>query len=266
MIIFLAMALPGRLLAISAHEFGHAWVAYRCGDPTAKSLGRMTLNPFKHLDLIGTIMMVVFGFGYAKPVPVNPLHFRHYRRDDLLVSLAGVTMNLLMFIAGCLCMYAWLGSALSRLPQVAASQLEDGVRAITTYQGSKWIYDGQYPYGLDILLKNAPYLSRTILTGLMGGVGATLFQMLGYFVQGNLALYLFNLIPLPPLDGYHVLNDLVLKRDVFATRKMSQYGTMALLLLMVSGVLSKGLGAAMEWVLGGVGDLARAAFSAIGAL
>ncbi len=263
---FLAMALPGRLLAISAHEFGHAWVAYRCGDPTAKSLGRMTLNPLKHLDLLGTVMMVLLGFGYAKPVPVNPLHFRHYRRDDLLVSLAGVTMNLLLFVAGCVCMYAWLGGALSRLPQIAARQLETGVCAITTYQGSQYFYDGQYLYSLEMLLQNAPYLTRAFLISLLGGVGATLFQMLGYFVQVNLALFIFNLIPLPPLDGYHVLNDLALKQDVFAARKTAQYGTMALLVLMVTGVLSKGMGIAMEWVLGGVGDLARAAFSAFGAL
>ena len=75
LLIFL-LALPGRLLAISAHESAHAWVANRCGDPTARLMGRISLNPLKHLDPVGLLMMVLFGFGWAKPVPVNPLNFR----------------------------------------------------------------------------------------------------------------------------------------------------------------------------------------------
>ena len=71
------LAFPGRIIALSAHEFAHAWVAHRCGDDTAKMLGRMTLNPLKHLDPLGTAMMLLVGFGWAKPVPVNPRNYRN---------------------------------------------------------------------------------------------------------------------------------------------------------------------------------------------
>ena len=97
---FFLLAFPGRILAISAHEFAHAWMADKCGDPTARMYGRLTLNPLKHLDLVGTLMMLLLGFGWAKPVPVNPYNFRNYRKDDLKVSLAGITMNLILFLAG----------------------------------------------------------------------------------------------------------------------------------------------------------------------
>ncbi len=78
------------------HEFAHAYAAYKCGDDTAKMQGRLTINPFAHLDFIGTLMIFFFGIGYAKPVPVNPARLKHPRRDMALVSLAGPTSNLLM--------------------------------------------------------------------------------------------------------------------------------------------------------------------------
>lgn len=84
------------LIGFSAHEFSHAFVAYKCGDPTAKALGRLSLNPFRHIDPIGFMCLILFGFGWAKPVEVNPLHFKHYKRDMAFVSLAGVAMNLLL--------------------------------------------------------------------------------------------------------------------------------------------------------------------------
>jgi len=76
------------------HEFAHAYVAYKCGDPTAKAMGRMTLNPIKHLDLIGFLMMLMVGFGYAKAVPINPYNFRNRRKGYFLTAIAGVTVNL----------------------------------------------------------------------------------------------------------------------------------------------------------------------------
>lgn len=82
------------------HEMAHGYVAYKCGDDTAKLKGRLTINPFAHLDLIGTIMILLFGFGYAKPVPVNPARLKHPRRDMALVALAGPVSNIIMgFIA-----------------------------------------------------------------------------------------------------------------------------------------------------------------------
>ena len=84
------------LFSLILHECAHGWVAYKCGDPTAKMLGRLTLNPAKHLDPFGTICMVFLHVGWARPVPVNPRNFRHFRRDYIMVSLAGIITNLLL--------------------------------------------------------------------------------------------------------------------------------------------------------------------------
>ena len=100
MLIFFLLAFPGRIMALSLHEFAHAWMANRCGDPTAKLMGRLTVNPAKHLDPLGTVLMLVVGFGWAKPVPVNPRNFRNPRWDDLKVSLAGVTMKKPLSVRG----------------------------------------------------------------------------------------------------------------------------------------------------------------------
>ncbi len=89
--IFLAI-----LIVMPAHEFAHAFVAYKCGDYTPKARGRLTLNPFAHFDVLGLIMLMVARFGWAKPVPINPYNFKHYKRDYFLVSIAGVTMNLIL--------------------------------------------------------------------------------------------------------------------------------------------------------------------------
>lgn len=96
---FILIAIP-LLYAIIFHELAHGWVAYRFGDPTAKMLGRLTLNPMKHLDPIGTLMLFLFGFGWAKPVPVNPLNIRDHKKGMLLVASAGIIANMLLaFIA-----------------------------------------------------------------------------------------------------------------------------------------------------------------------
>jgi len=96
------MALPIVLIALTVHEFSHGYMAYRLGDPTARNLGRLTLNPLKHLDPIGTICMVLFHFGWAKPVPINSRYFRKPRRDMALTALAGPVSNLLMALTGVL--------------------------------------------------------------------------------------------------------------------------------------------------------------------
>ena len=92
--------LPAVLIALTFHEFAHAYVAYKNGDPTARNLGRMTLNPLAHLDVWGFVCMLLVGFGWAKPVPVNPNNYRNYKKGELTVSLAGVTMNLIIGIIG----------------------------------------------------------------------------------------------------------------------------------------------------------------------
>ena len=137
------------IFALTFHEFGHAYIAYLCGDDTAKSAGRMSLNPLVHLDRFGSIMVLIAGFGYARPVPVNPSNYR-VRNADFYIASAGPLMNLLLGIIGALL------------------------------------------YG--ILAHN----SITMLAGV------PLLFLLKLFIIINFNLFLFNLIPLGPLDGNSV--------------------------------------------------------------
>ena len=184
-IITMLLQIVAILAALILHEISHGYVALWCGDPTAKMLGRLSLRPSHHLDPIGSAMMLLLGVGFAKPVPVNPRNFRNYRRDDLLVSLAGVTMNMLLFLVS------------------------------------------GFLYVLSIRL-----FYETPGNGFASRALFYLYQFFGLFSSLNLGLALFNLLPIPPLDGYHVLNDIVLKGrlqlspDMF---RMFQLGLMALL-------------------------------------
>ena len=94
----LLLTIPALLWALSFHEFCHGFAAKMVGDPTAERYGRLTLNPFEHFDLVGTLMLLLVGFGWAKPVPINTRYFRHPRRDLIIVSLAGVAGNILTAI------------------------------------------------------------------------------------------------------------------------------------------------------------------------
>ena len=94
---------PAILISLTFHEFGHAYAAYKMGDPTARNLGRMTLNPLAHIDPIGFILLVLFGFGWAKPVEINPNYYKNFRSGVMKVSFAGPGMNLLIcFLAECI--------------------------------------------------------------------------------------------------------------------------------------------------------------------
>lgn len=263
-IIFFLLAMPGRLLAISAHEAAHGWAAWKCGDPTAKYMGRVTLNPLKHLDPMGVIMMLVAGFGWAKPVPVNPRNFRNYRRGDLIVSLAGITMNLILFCLGCVAMYAVVGVALAK----AAGNTFMDAYYIAPYAGETVLVVNDSYISMSKLLVYAPYLSDFLVGGIFGEVASYIYQMLMYFTLTNLVLAIFNLIPVPPLDGYHVLNDLVLSRfhntRLFASSRASQIFTAVLFVLIISGVTGEFLSWVQEIVFQGVGSLAGALFTAIG--
>jgi len=164
---FLLLA-PVLLFSMVAHEYAHAEAAYRQGDSTAYMLGRLTLNPLKHIDPFMTILLPAmlwiashgtYAFGGAKPVPVNPRNYRHFVQGDVIVSLAGIATNLLLF-AAFTGVFALLGLVGQALPAAAA-----------------W---------LEILQRMAKW-------------GMTL----------NLVLAFFNLIPIPPLDGSHVLYHLL---------------------------------------------------------
>jgi len=154
------------LFAISVHESAHAWMANRLGDPTAKMLGRVSLNPLVHIDLMGTIIMplvlIVLGFppfGWAKPTPVDPRNFRNKVRDDILTAIAGPVSNFLTaFVAVVILALIWHGSSGKFGPNLGHMDVASPL--ITLFYLAMWI---------------------------------------------NVVLAVFNLIPLPPLDGSHVI-------------------------------------------------------------
>ncbi len=262
-LILLLLALPGRFLAISAHEAAHGWMANRCGDPTARMLGRVTLNPIKHLDPIGMLCMLLFGIGWAKPVPVNPRNFRHYRRDDFLVSIAGICMNIILFLLGTIAMYLVVAVTLSTLP-VQDMRTATSPLFLSSYQGMPVLVDSQYYYPMADLMNYGVGLSEILIAPAFGRVAGYAYDMLAYFVMTNLVLAVFNLIPVPPLDGYHVLNDLVLKRSLFASGRMAGMGQAILYIALFSGVLTEALGKVYDFVLNGVGGIFYSIFRAFG--
>ena len=238
----LVLRLPAVLIAICMHESAHGWVANRCGDPTARLMGRITLNPVKHFDPAGMLCLVFFGVGWAKPVPINPLHFRNYRKDDLKVSLAGVTMNLILALVFLIPAYAVF------------------IRAFSPFREIYYLPDGDLAWLQNALVDYRP------ISEMWGSVPAGLYEVLANVVLVNLSLAIFNLIPLPPLDGYHVLNDLVLKRPLFASPRAAMAGQGILILLMVTDILPWFLGWALSGVLSGVGHAAYAIITALGVL
>jgi Zn-dependent protease len=169
-ITYYLLMIPGILIALTVHECAHGYAAYRLGDPTARSLGRLTLNPIKHIDPIGALAMIFFRIGWAKPVPINVRYFRKPRRDMAITALAGPLSNLLLsFFSVFFALLFFKG-----------------------YVGS--IADGSFPF-LTKLLYFAYYFFF-------------LFHVL------NLSLCLFNLLPLPPLDGSRLIS-LVLPKKAY---------------------------------------------------
>lgn len=168
---------PVILFSLTLHEFFHAWTAYRFGDPTAARMGRLTLNPLAHLDLIGTIVMVASGFrfGWAKPVPVNPLNLRNPQIADIWISAAGPLSNLgLAIVCG-------IVFRLTQPPDVAL---------------------------------------RLLIAG----------------VVINVSLAFFNLIPLFPLDGSHILRNLLPMEMTAAYDRFERWAPLVLLALVATGV------------------------------
>jgi Zn-dependent protease len=182
------LILPVLVMSMVAHEYAHGYAALRQGDNTAQSLGRLTFNPLKHLDPWMSLLlpaMLWFGsggqflFGGAKPVPVNPRKYRHYRRGDIIVSLAGIAANLVLVVV-----FVVLAIAV-------------GVVAGTS--------------------------------GVGGGVLAALQDIMLWGVWFNLLLANFNLIPIPPLDGSHVLYHLLPPEIGLKYRELSRYGILILM-------------------------------------
>ncbi len=186
------------LFAISVHESAHAWMANRCGDPTARMLGRITLNPIKHIDLFGTILLPLIALlahmpmlGWAKPTPVDPRNFKHPVRDDILTAVVGPISNFLV-----------AGGATALLVIIKLSS----------------------PFGHDVVMGDVSVQSNSPLVPI---------TLLVYeLMQINVVLAVFNLIPVPPLDGSHVLRHFL---PAGALRAYDTVGWMGLLALVYFG-------------------------------
>ena len=187
--------------SLTFHEFAHAWAAYRAGDETAYRMGRLSFNPLVHLDPIGTIMLFIGFFGWAKPVPVNPANFRHPRRDDIIVSLAGIGTNVLLALGWTI------------------------VYGVTT-----WLC---FRKGFDPLagLAQAPRLLAV----------AYKIAWMGMLI--NVALAVFNILPIPPLDGSHVLGHLLKGQAALYYARLYRFGPLllvAFVLLLFAGIIPLG--------------------------
>ncbi|TYR80213.1 site-2 protease family protein [Priestia megaterium] len=161
------------IIAFTLHEFAHAFVAYKFGDETAKKQGRLTLSPLSHLDPLGTLLLLIAGFGWARPVPVNRFFFKKPRLAGIMVSIAGPLSNLVL---------AFLGVAV-------------------------WFL--MLRFGVDT---------------------EPLYTFFNLFITINIVLFLFNLLPFPPLDGYRVIEDLV---PTTVRTRMTQYESWGILLFLL---------------------------------
>lgn len=194
------------LFAITIHEASHGWAAYKMGDPTAHALGRVTLNPIAHIDPIGTILLpvilVIMGappFGWAKPVPVNPLNLRNPRRDNLLISAAGPLSNFSVALVAFILLHM-------------------------------------------LKLANPEAL---LIRGATPSLGNGLFLILYYTILINVILGVFNLIPIPPLDGSGILAGLISEKAAEKYEMIRPYGFFILILLIMTGIIGRILGLIM---------------------
>jgi Zn-dependent protease len=196
----LLKVIPAILAGLTVHELAHAWVALRLGDDTPRLMGRVSWNPLKHIDPIGFIMLVVAGFGWAKPVMINRANLKNPVRDDILIALAGPLSNL----------------ALSLLLAVALK----AVVALVPF-GARGIFE---------------IVTSTFLV----------------FIAMNVSLGLFNLLPIPPLDGSHVVGNLLAGKSAAGAAVYFRYGSYALLaLILLERVLHAEIlpvGRAVGWV------------------
>lgn len=176
------MRVPALLLAITVHEYAHGRTAYHFGDATAKYYGRLTLNPLRHLDPLGTIALFLFGFGWARPVPINPYNFRDYRSGMFWVSFAGPLANFALALFGLFLLH------------------------IPLKYGYYW----------------GPYL-----------------QFIDILVVFNILLGVFNLIPVPPLDGSKILTALIPERAAAVFRQIEPYAPVLLMIMIFSGAIGR---------------------------
>lgn len=194
----ISIMLVPALLAITAHEVSHGFVADHFGDPTPRLAGRLTLNPLRHLDPIGTICLLILGFGWARPVPVIFSNLRQPRRDMILVAIGGPAANFTLAILSAL--------------------------------------------GLNLLARIEPYLGATVISKGM----EPLLLMLGFSLYVNLLLGIFNLIPIPPLDGGRVLAGLLPPVAAARLSRLEPFGFLLVIaLIFFTGLWERVLGPAI---------------------
>jgi len=169
------------MMAIVFHEFSHAFVAYKFGDPTPKFTGRLTLNPARHFDMFGLLSFFFIGFGWAKPVMINPLNFRNFKKGQRFVALSGITTNLVLAI----------------------------------------VFSGLSFFLSPLLLKSSSTFAFMI------------YFFLNYSCTINLALAIFNLLPIYPLDGYNFLRTF-LRPDNGFVQTMERYGSLILFIIILT--------------------------------
>lgn len=190
--------LPIRLIAIIGHELGHAWVSEKLGDPTPRREGRMTWNPFAHLDLYGTLLMLLTGFGWARPVMINPMYYKDRKKGTALVSLAGPLSN---FVMACI---------------------------------------GMILYALSIVLH--------IKTGMGKSVFSLIANISYSFIYTNLCFMVFNLIPIPPLDGSKILGMFLPDRAYYTMLSYERYSMILIMFLSFTGAFGRIIGTGVNVV------------------
>lgn len=208
-IILKVLLIPAILIGLTVHEFAHAFVADRLGDKTPKFQGRLTLNPFVHIDLVGFAMILLIGFGWAKPVETNPSAYKRRYKDDIKVSVAGVSANFITAL-----IFAFLTVILLKL----------GFVSLDNY---------------------------STLPGILGNI-------LSMIVSINCMLCVFNLIPIPGIDGFNILRDLFPKVFYNISDFMYKYQLIILLIFVMTPAAS--------WLVGTPSTLLYYAFMRLAAL
>ena len=207
------LTLPAILLSLSIHEAAHGYVAYKLGDPTARNLGRLTLNPLKHINLFGFISMLFFRIGWANPVPINARNFKNPKRDMAISAAAGPISNLCLAV---------IFSILLRVVMIPLESVIDS--------------------SFENITINNPYWMEQVYENLHSNVAYTLLSLLGIMlylgISLNINLMIFNLIPLPPLDGSRMAYVLLPTDTYFKIMQYERYIMIAFMVIFATGILN----------------------------